>query len=51
VIATLLLLAPLPLLAVSAAIGIGIIGGGIYLLVVLPWTLRHVWAKAKIILP
>lgn len=49
ILATLLLLTPLPLLVVSAAIGIGIIGVGLYLLIVLPWALRHIWAKAKIV--
>lgn len=48
VVATLLLLVPLPVLAVSIAVGIGLVGVGIYGLVILPLALRHVWAQAKI---
>jgi hypothetical protein len=48
VIATLLLLVPLPLLAMAATVGIGIIGAGIYVLVIMPWALRDIWKKAAI---
>jgi hypothetical protein len=48
VIATLLLLVPLPLLAVGASVGFGLIGGGIYVLVVMPWALRDIWKRAAI---
>lgn len=47
-VTTLLLLVPLPVLAVAVATGIGIVGVGIYALVILPLSLRHVWAKAKV---
>lgn len=49
VLATLALLVPLPVLAMSFAIGIGIAGTGLYCLVVMPLALRHIWAKAKIV--
>ncbi|MHB2021831.1 MAG: hypothetical protein ACYCO3_00655 [Mycobacteriales bacterium] len=50
VVATLLLLLPLPILVMSVAIGIGVIGVGMYCLIVMPWALRHIWAKAKIVI-
>jgi hypothetical protein len=46
--ATFLLLIPLPVLAMTLAIGIGIIGLGIYCVVVMPWALRDIWKKATI---
>ena len=48
VVATLLLLVPLPLLAVGASVGFGLIGGGIYVLVIMPWALRDIWKRAAI---
>ena len=45
VIATLLLLVPLPVLAFAIASGIGIIGAGLYVLVVMPWALRDIWKR------
>lgn len=48
VVATVLLLVPLPLLAVGASVGFGLIGGGIYLLVIMPWALRDIWKRAAI---
>jgi hypothetical protein len=46
IIATLLLLLPLTLAAAAIATGIGIIGGGIYIFVIMPWALRDIWKKA-----
>jgi len=48
VIATVLLLVPLPVLAMAASVGIGLIGGGIYVLVIMPWALRDIWQRAAI---
>mgnify|MGYP001544457894 FL=1 len=48
VVATVLLLVPLPLLAMAASVGIGLIGAGIYVLVIMPWALRDIWKKAAI---
>jgi hypothetical protein len=48
IIATLLLLVPLPILLLAVASGIGIIGVGLYLIVVMPWALRDIWKKAAI---
>ena len=45
VVATLLLLVPLPVLAFAIASGIGIIGAGLYVLVVMPWALRDIWKR------
>jgi len=45
IIATLLLLVPLPVLALAVASGIGIIGAGIYVVVFMPWFLRDVWKR------
>jgi|GEM_PF-1962590 hypothetical protein len=45
VIATFLLLLPLPVLAFAIASGIGIIGAGLYVLVVMPWALRDIWKR------
>jgi hypothetical protein len=47
VVATVLLLVPLPFLAISATVGIGIIGAGVYVLVVMPWALRDIWKAAR----
>jgi len=44
-IATFLLLMPLPVLAFAIATGIGIIGAGVYVLVVMPWALRDIWKR------
>jgi hypothetical protein len=46
--ATFLLLIPLPVFAMTLAIGIGIIGAGIYIVVIMPWALRDIWKKATI---
>jgi hypothetical protein len=48
VVATLLLLVPLPVFAMAVSVGIGIIGGGIYVLVVMPWALKDIWKQAAI---
>ncbi|MGH8889848.1 MAG: hypothetical protein ACRDV3_08840 [Acidothermaceae bacterium] len=48
VVATLLLLVPLPLLAMAASVGIGLIGAGIYVLLIMPWALRDIWQRAAI---
>jgi hypothetical protein len=48
VVATVLLLVPLPVFVIAASVGIGLIGGGIYLLVVMPWALRDIWKQAAI---
>jgi hypothetical protein len=48
VVATLLLLVPLPVFVMAASVGIGLIGGGIYVLVVMPWALRDIWKQAAI---
>ncbi len=45
---TFLLLVPLPVFAMTFAIGIGIIGAGIYIVVIMPWALRDIWKKATI---
>src|SRR5450432_635576 len=45
VIATFLLLLPLPVLALGVATGIGIIGAGLYVIVVMPWALRDIWKR------
>jgi hypothetical protein len=48
VVATVLLLLPLPLLGFAIATGFGIIGAGIYLLVIMPWALRDIWQRGAI---
>jgi hypothetical protein len=48
VVATCLLLIPLPVFAAAIATGFGIIGGGIYIVVVMPWALRDIWKRAAI---
>jgi hypothetical protein len=48
VVATLLLLLPLPIFAMALTVGFGIIGGGIYVLVIMPWALRDIWKQAAI---
>jgi hypothetical protein len=45
VIATFLLIVPLPVLALGVATGIGIIGAGMYVVVVMPWALRDIWKR------
>jgi hypothetical protein len=44
-IATVLLIVPLPVLALGVATGIGIIGAGLYVVIVMPWALRDVWKR------
>jgi hypothetical protein len=44
-VATFLLLVPLPLLALGVASGIGIIGAGLYVVIVMPWALRDIWKR------
>jgi hypothetical protein len=51
VIATVLLLVPLPVLAVGVATGIGIIGAGLYVIVVMPWVLRDIWKRGATHVP
>jgi hypothetical protein len=46
IVATFLLLLPLTRAAVAIATGIGMIGGGIYIFVIMPWALRDIWKKA-----
>jgi len=46
-VATLLLIAPLPLVGMAIATGIGIIGAGIYIFIVMPLALRDIWKKAS----
>ncbi|HEX7106691.1 MAG TPA: hypothetical protein VF218_12060 [Acidothermaceae bacterium] len=48
VVASALLAVPLPVFAMAMSLGIGIIGGGIYLLVVMPWALKDIWKQAAI---
>ncbi len=45
VIATVLLLVPLPVFVLAVATGIGIIGAGLYIIVVMPWALRDIWKR------
>jgi hypothetical protein len=45
IIATVLTFLPLPLLAVGAISGIGIIGVGLYAVIMMPWILRDVWKR------
>lgn len=45
VIATVLLIVPLPVLALGVATGIGIIGAGLYIIVVMPRALRDIWKR------
>jgi hypothetical protein len=47
-VATFLVLLPMPVFIATVATGIGIIGAGIYLIVVLPWALRDIWKKAAV---
>ena len=46
IIATILLLVPLPVFLLAAATGIGIIGAGLWVIVVMPWALRDIWKRA-----
>jgi hypothetical protein len=34
--------------AMALTVGIGIIGGGIYVLVIMPWALKDIWKRAAI---
>ena len=43
-----LLLVPLPVFLMAVSVGIGLIGGGIYILVVMPWALKDIWKQAAI---
>jgi hypothetical protein len=45
IIATVLLVLPLPVLALGVATGIGIIGAGLYVVIVMPWALRDIWKR------
>jgi hypothetical protein len=45
IIATVLLLVPLPVFALGVATGIGIIGAGLWVIVVMPWALRDIWKR------
>jgi hypothetical protein len=45
IIATVLLIVPLPVLALGVATGIGIIGAGLYVIIVMPWALRDIWKR------
>ena len=45
IISTLLLLVPLPVFLLAVATGIGIIGAGLYVIVVMPWALRDIWKR------
>jgi len=45
VIATVLLLVPLPVFLLAAATGIGIIGTGLWVIIVMPWALRDIWKR------
>jgi len=45
IIATVLLVVPLPVLALGVATGIGIIGAGLYVIIVMPWALRDIWKR------
>ena len=46
--ATFLLLLPLPVFLITVAVGVGIIGAILYVVVVMPWALRDIWKKAVI---
>jgi hypothetical protein len=45
IIATLLLVVPLPVFALGVASGIGIVGAGLWVIVVMPWALRDIWKR------
>jgi hypothetical protein len=45
IIATVLLVVPLPVFALGVATGIGIIGAGLWVIVVMPWALRDIWKR------
>jgi hypothetical protein len=45
IIATGLLVVPLPVFALGVATGIGIIGAGLWVIVVMPWALRDIWKR------
>lgn len=44
--ATIALLIPLPVLFMAASMFIGLVGTGIYLLVIMPWALKDIWQRA-----
>jgi hypothetical protein len=50
IVATFLLLLPLTLAAAAIATGIGMVGGGIYIFVIMPWALRDIWKKAATVI-
>jgi len=45
IIATVLLVVPLPVFALGVASGIGIVGAGLWVIVVMPWALRDIWKR------
>jgi hypothetical protein len=44
---TILVLAPIPVLVLSAATGFAIVGLGIWLFLVTPWALRDIWRTTR----
>ena len=46
IVATVALLVPLPVLLMAASMFIGLVGTGIYVLVVMPWALKDIWQRA-----
>ena len=46
IVATVALLVPLPVLFMAASMFIGLVGTGIYVLVVMPWALKDIWQRA-----
>lgn len=47
VLATIGLLVPVPLFVLTAGMGFGLLGGGIWVFVILPWGLRDVWRHSR----
>lgn len=47
-VATMLLMLPLPILLMAVASGIGIVGAGIYVVLIVPWALRDIWQRARL---
>lgn len=45
IVATVLLIVPLPVFVLGVATGIGIIGAGVWVLVLMPWALRDIWKR------
>jgi hypothetical protein len=48
IVASVALLVPLPVLFIAASLFIGLVGTGIYLLVIVPWALKDIWQRAAI---